>query len=96
MAYEACLAHELRARGFHVLTRLPLPVECGGVRIEIGYRVDLLVDGAVVVELQAVAKLRPRFEEDVLKDNATICSATLGALRRRKEESNKSRRDQCE
>lgn len=65
MAYDACLAHERRARGLHVLTRLPLPVECGGVSIEIGYRVDLLVDVAVVVELQAVAKLRPRFEEDV-------------------------------
>jgi len=65
MAYDACLAHELRARGLHALTRLPLLVECGGVSIEIGYRVDLLVYGAMVVELQAVAKLRPRFEEDV-------------------------------
>ena len=65
-AYEACLAHELRKRGFRVLTQLPLPVDYGGMRIELGYRVDLLVDDAVVVELKAVAKLLPIHEAQLL------------------------------
>lgn len=58
-AYEACLAHELRKRGLNVRAQVPLPVLYDGVRINVGYRVDLLVEGTVVVELKAVAKLLP-------------------------------------
>ena len=65
-AYEACLAYELRQRGLRVLAQLPLPVVYEGVRIELGYRVDLLVDDAVVVELKAVAKLLPIHEAQLL------------------------------
>ena len=65
-AYEACLGHELRKRGVGVQTQLPLPITYDGVRIEIGYRVDLLVDEAVVVELKAVAKLQPIHEAQLL------------------------------
>lgn len=56
-AYDACLAHELRARGFRVRSQLPLQVVYSGVQIEVGYRIDLLVHDVVVVELKAVAKL---------------------------------------
>ncbi len=65
-AYEACLAHELRARGFRVLSQLPLPVVYSGVQIEVGYRIDLLVHDAVVVELKAVAKLLSIHEAQLL------------------------------
>jgi GxxExxY protein len=65
-AYEACLAHELRKRGFRVLTQLLLPVTYDGVRIELGYRVDLLVDDTVIVELKAVARLLPVHEAQLL------------------------------
>ena len=65
-AYEACLAYELRQRGLRVVAQLPLPVVYEGVRIELGYRVDLLVDDAVVVELKAVAKLLPIHEAQLL------------------------------
>lgn len=58
-AYEACLTHELRTRVLNVRVQVPLPVLCDGVRINVGYRVDLLVEGTVVVELKAVAKLLP-------------------------------------
>jgi GxxExxY protein len=58
-AYEACLAYELRKRGLGVVTQHPLPVHYDGVLIDVGYRVDLLVDGAVIVELKAIAKLLP-------------------------------------
>ena len=65
-AYEACLAHELRRRGLRVLVQVPLPVVYDGLRIELGYRADLLVDDAVVVELKAVAKLLPLHEAQLL------------------------------
>ena len=58
-AYEACLAHELHTRGYRALTQHPLPVVYGGVRVEVGYRIDLLVDNTLIVELKTVAKLLP-------------------------------------
>jgi GxxExxY protein len=57
--YEACLAHELRRRGFDVRTQVPLPVFYEGLELELGYRLDLLVDESVVVELKAVHRLLP-------------------------------------
>ena len=65
-AYEACLAYELRKRGLRVLTQHSLPVEYDNVQIELGYRVDLLVEDAVVVELKALVKLQPIHEAQLL------------------------------
>ena len=64
--YEACLVHELRTRGCRVLAQHPLPVTYEGIRIEVGYSVDLLVDDRVVVELKAVAKLTSLHEAQLL------------------------------
>jgi GxxExxY protein len=58
-AYEACLAYELRKRGLAVNVQFPLPIVYDGVRVEIGYRVDLIVEDLVLVELKAVTKLLP-------------------------------------
>ena len=58
-AYQACLAHELRGRGFDVQVQLELPVIYRDVRIDVGYRIDLLIENAVVVELEAIARLLP-------------------------------------
>ena len=58
-AYEACLAHELRRRGHAVRTQAPLAIEYDGVRVEVGYRLDLLVDDVVIVELKTVANVLP-------------------------------------
>jgi len=65
-AYEACLAHELRKRGLGVRTQVPLPIVYDGVRIDLGYRIDLLVDDAVVVELKAITRLHPIHEAQLL------------------------------
>jgi len=65
-AYEACLAYELRKRGLRVLSQVTVPVVYDGVQIDAGYRVDLLVEDAVIVELKAVAKLLPIHEAQVL------------------------------
>ena len=53
-SYEGCLAHELRTRGHRVLVQVPLPVRYDGIKIDVGYRIDLLVEDAVIVELKAV------------------------------------------
>jgi GxxExxY protein len=53
-AYEACLAYELRNEGLTVLTQVPLPLIYKEVRLDAGYRLDLLVEDMVVVEIKAV------------------------------------------
>jgi GxxExxY protein len=55
--YRACLAHELHLAGLRVLSEWPVPISYRGVRIDVGYRMDLLVEDCVVVELKAVEKL---------------------------------------
>ena len=65
-AYEACLAYELRKRGLHVVTQPILPVIYDDMEIELAYRLDLLVDNAVIVELKTVSKLLPIHEAQLL------------------------------
>jgi GxxExxY protein len=55
--YEACLAYELVDRGLAVERQKELPVVYRGIRIECGYRIDLLVEGQVILELKAVEHL---------------------------------------
>lgn len=52
-AYEACCAFELRRRGHHVQTQVVLPVVYEGFRVDLGYRLDMVIDDEVVVELKA-------------------------------------------
>ena len=56
-AYEACLAYELRAEGLNVLTQVPLPLVYREVKLEVGYRLDLLVEDLVIVEVKSVDAL---------------------------------------
>ena len=58
-AYEACLEHELRRRQHTIQRQLVLPIVLEGARIELGYRIDLLVDGEMIVELKACEALAP-------------------------------------
>ena len=52
--YAACLQHELRKAGFHSESQVGLPVVYDGVKLDLGYRIDLLVDDKVIVELKSV------------------------------------------
>lgn len=61
-----CLAHELRKRGLYVATQVVLPVEYDGARLDAGYRVDLLVERLVIVELKSVQKMVPLFDAQLL------------------------------
>ena len=58
-AYEACLAYELEKLGFRVERQRPVPVIYEEVKIDCGFRADLLVEGQVIVELKAKEKLHP-------------------------------------
>ena len=55
--YEQCLAHELAGRGVAVQRQVTLPVMYDGLRIDAGYRLDMLVDGQVIVEVKSVETL---------------------------------------
>ena len=58
-AYRTCLAYELRRRGFQVLEEKPVPVVYDDVKLECGFRADLLVNGQIVVELKAKSDIHP-------------------------------------
>ena len=65
-AYEVCLDYELSKRGINVSKQVPLAVRYDGVQLELGYRLDLLVDGKVVVEVKAVERLLPLHHAQLL------------------------------
>ena len=56
-AYEVCLAHEMTSRRLRFDRQEWLPIEYRGVRLDAGYRVDLLVEGEVIVEIKAVRQV---------------------------------------
>lgn len=58
-AYEACLSHELRLRGIKHQLQLPVPLNYKGIRVEIAYRADVIVEEKLLVELKAVDELVP-------------------------------------
>jgi GxxExxY protein len=65
-AYEECLARELSLRSIPFERQKPLPLVYKDVKLECGYRIDLLVDGRIVVELKAVDALAPIHDAIVL------------------------------
>lgn len=58
-AYRICLAYVLKEQGLRVRSELPVPIEFEGKIIDTGFRLDLLVEECVVVELKTVSKLTP-------------------------------------
>jgi GxxExxY protein len=65
-AYEACLAFELVQRQLVVEKQKPLPVVYREVRLDCGYRIDLLVEDAVIVEIKAVEEVIPIHKAQLL------------------------------
>ena len=65
-AYEECLAYELFQHGIAFGRQKPLPVVYKEVRLDAGFRVDLLVEGLVMVELKAVDKIAPIHDAQVI------------------------------
>jgi len=65
-AYEECLCHELTLRGLAFERQKPLPVEYKGTKLDCGYRLDLLVEALVVVEIKAVEVIQHIHEAQLL------------------------------
>ena len=65
-AYEACLAYEVADRGLRVERQKQLPIEYRGVKLDAGYRLDLFVEGIVVVEIKAVESISPIHKAQLL------------------------------
>ena len=78
-AYETCLAHELRKQGFAVATQVALPVVYDGVKLDLGYRIDLIVNDEVVVELKAADQLLPIHQAQLLS-YLKLSSRRIGLL----------------
>jgi GxxExxY protein len=64
--YQVCLAHELGKRGLRVRTEVPMSVRYDGVELDLAYRIDVLVEECVVVEVKSVAKVLPIHEAQLL------------------------------
>jgi GxxExxY protein len=65
-AYEICLAYELTRQGHEVDRQVPVPVSYGSVKLDAGYRIDLLVAKQIIVEVKAVEKLMPMHAAQLL------------------------------
>jgi GxxExxY protein len=65
-AYEQCLCHELSLRNISFRRQVELPVQYKAVSLDCGYRIDLLVEERVVVELKSIEKLLPIHEAQVM------------------------------
>jgi GxxExxY protein len=78
-AYDACLAYELTKRGYQVERQKPQPVIYDGLEIEVGYRLDILVNGEVILELKSVEQVLP-IHHAQLMTYLKLSGKTLGLL----------------
>jgi GxxExxY protein len=65
-AYEECLCYELKDRGIAFTRQVPLAVNYKGVRLDCGYRIDLIVERTLLLEIKAVEKLLPIHDAQIL------------------------------
>ncbi len=65
-AYEACLMYELDKQGLVIRNQVPLPVQYDEITLDTGYRIDLMVENTVIVELKSVDKLLPVHKAQLL------------------------------
>jgi GxxExxY protein len=77
--YHACLAHELKERRLEVESEKPLPVVYKGMKLDCGYRIDLLVERTVIVELKAVQEVNAVHEAQVLS-YMKLANCSVGLL----------------
>ena len=63
--YEAALVHELKKLGIFVQNQTDIPAEYDGIKLDVGFRADLIVDSKVIVELKSVENLSPVFKKQL-------------------------------
>lgn len=64
--YETCLAYELEQRGLTVVRQKTVPIKYGEISFDEGFRLDLLVEGTVIIELKAAEKTNPLWQAQIL------------------------------
>ena len=65
-AYEQCLAYELKRSNISFKLQYPLPIEYKDIKLDCGYRIDLLIDNKIIVELKSVDKILPIHQAQLL------------------------------
>ena len=65
-AYEECLCHELHLRGLSFQRQVDLPVPYKGLRLDCGYKMDVVVENEIVLELKSIEKILPVHEAQLL------------------------------
>lgn len=78
-AYEECLCYELTQRGMQFQRQLAIPLVYKGVKLDCGYRADLLVEDSVIVEIKSVETILPVFPAQVLT-YLKLCQKRIGLL----------------
>lgn len=78
-AYQACLAFELRKAGLRVECEVPIPLVYREVKLDLGYRIDMLVEGKVVIELKAIECILPVHKAQLLS-HVRLSGRQLGLL----------------
>jgi GxxExxY protein len=64
--YEAIIAHDLRNRGLTITRQQPIPLVHESIRMEVGFRADLIVEGKVVVEIKSIEAIAPVHKKQLL------------------------------
>ena len=77
--YEQCFAHELKLGGIKFQLQHPQPVQYKGIRIDCGYRLDVLVENDLIIELKSVEKIK-RIHEAQLLTYMKLSGAKIGLL----------------
>ena len=65
-AYEQCLSYELQKANIVFTRQHPLPIKYKGIKLDCGYRADLLIDNQIIVELKSIDKIIPLHEAQLL------------------------------
>lgn len=78
-AYEECLSYELKSVGLAIERQVPVPVVYKDIKLECGYRIDILVEKAVVIELKAIEAIAPVHEAQILT-YMKFANKTMGLL----------------
>lgn len=78
-AYEECLSYELKSAGFSIERQVPVPIVYKDIKLEYGYRIDILVQGSVVLELKSIEGFLPVHEAQILT-YMKFSNKTIGLL----------------
>ncbi len=77
--YEVTLAHELRKRGFRVRRQVPVPIEFDSLKFDEGFRMDLLVEESIIVEIKSVERNHPVHPKQ-LRTHLVLAKLQLGLV----------------